>query len=765
MRDASIVSIVACALWFLIAPLASARDDRAAILGFETLGAGGSSGGWSGFPHGTHFVDSTVVHGGRYSGRLERAPGSPGEFSAFSTSVPVDFAGDSLELRGWIKYEGVTKYAGLWQRQDGRDGVVQFDNMQSRWLSGSAEWAEVRIVLPLDRRARTVVFGALLGGEGRLWVDDLRLLVDGAPFAAAPEPAREKTVFDTDREFDGGSNVSIGRLSRAQIENLRTLGKVWGFLKYHDPRIVDGKRHWDYDLFRVLPHVLAARDRNSANRAMVSWVSGFGEAPRCSACAKLPGDRPMRPRLDWISDRSLLGRDLSDRLRRTYENRESRTEQHYVSFADGPRNPAFSNEFNYPGSRVPDAGYRLLALFRLWNIVEYWSPYRDLIEADWDGVLEEFIPRVVAADSSDAYLLEMIAFAVRLGDGHASVFGSRRVHPPSGTCRIPATFRFVEDRLVVKGYAHRRLGPGTGLDLGDVVAAVDGVPVDSLVSRWRHLYSGSNEPARLRGIAAFIGWGPCDSARLTIERPGGRSVLPVWRAPADSLDAAAGRTNDLPGETFRRLSDDLAYLKLSSVKDAEVPSYVQGALGAKCLVIDIRNYPSAFMPFALGGHLVDRPTRFAAFTIGDPSNPGSFWWRMGDSIPPLEPRFEGKVAVLVDETSQSQSEYTAMAFRAAPATIVVGSTTAGADGNVSRIPLPGGLTGVITGLGIFYPDHRPTQRIGIVPDLTVRPTVAGIRAGRDEVLEAAVKRVLGREINDAERSAIYGSDAAGKSVP
>jgi C-terminal processing protease CtpA/Prc len=86
-----------------------------------------------------------------------------------------------------------------------------------------------------------------------------------------------------------------------------------------------------------------------------------------------------------------------------------------------------------------------------------------------------------------------------------------------------------------------------------------------------------------------------------------------------------------------------------------------------------------------------------------------------------------------------------MAFRTAPGSIVIGSTTAGADGNVSQIDLPGGLRTMISGIGVFYPDKRPTQRIGIVPDVEVRPTVAGIRAGRDEVLEEALRRILGRE--------------------
>jgi C-terminal processing protease CtpA/Prc len=99
--------------------------------------------------------------------------------------------------------------------------------------------------------------------------------------------------------------------------------------------------------------------------------------------------------------------------------------------------------------------------------------------------------------------------------------------------------------------------------------------------------------------------------------------------------------------------------------------------------------------------------------------------------------------VLVDEVTQSQAEYTTMAFRAAPQTMVIGSTTAGADGNVSQIPLPGGLRTMISGIGVFYPDKTPTQRVGIVPDIVVRPTIAGIKAGRDELVEEAIRQIQG----------------------
>ena len=101
--------------------------------------------------------------------------------------------------------------------------------------------------------------------------------------------------------------------------------------------------------------------------------------------------------------------------------------------------------------------------------------------------------------------------------------------------------------------------------------------------------------------------------------------------------------------------------------------------------------------------------------------------------------YKGKVVVLVNEFSVSQAEYTAMAFRGAPNAVVMGSNTAGADGNISEIRLPGGIKTAISGIGVFYADGRATQQIGIVPDIVVQPSIAGIAAGRDEVLDRAIE--------------------------
>lgn len=79
-----------------------------------------------------------------------------------------------------------------------------------------------------------------------------------------------------------------------------------------------------------------------------------------------------------------------------------------------------------------------------------------------------------------------------------------------------------------------------------------------------------------------------------------------------------------------------------------------------------------------------------------------------------------------------------MGLRTAPRATVIGSTTAAADGNVSKIVLPGGIDTMISGIGVYYPDGKETQRIGIIPDMEIKPTIKGIREGRDELLEKAI---------------------------
>ena len=74
------------------------------------------------------------------------------------------------------------------------------------------------------------------------------------------------------------------------------------------------------------------------------------------------------------------------------------------------------------------------------------------------------------------------------------------------------------------------------------------------------------------------------------------------------------------------ISDQIAYLKLSSAKAAELANYIQAAAGTRGLIIDLRNYPSDNVMLALGQLLVSEPTDFVRFTYDDVTNPGAFHW-------------------------------------------------------------------------------------------------------------------------------------------
>jgi len=659
------------------------RDDKAPVLTFESSEVDELK-GWRGGPRETLFIDDRVFHSGAHAGRLERASGRSDEFSSFTLSLPIDFGGEKLELRGWLKLEDVSGQAGLWQRQDGPSGPLEFDNMNGRPLRGTSDWTEYSVVLRLNPSARTVVFGALLIGAGRVWVDDLKLLVDGRPLADAPAKVTPKTALDIDREFDAGSKVTLATLTPAQVDNLALLGKVWGFLKYHHPAVVRGDRHWDYDLFRVLPKVLSAADRPAAQAALRSWIRDLGPIAACEPCAKAPEDgAPLLPRLEWLSRDALVGADLGADLRRIHADRPAVDEQFYVAFRPGVRNPDFKNEAAYIGKDAPDAGYRLLALFRFWNIIEYWFPYRDVMQEDWDGVLREFVPRVAAAASRDDYDLAIAALVARIHDGHANVYTPAR--PPRGDCMLPFTVRFVEDQPVVTGYLHPGLGPATGAQVGDAIRTIDGEPIDRLLESWRPYYGVSNEASYRRTAETGLTRGTCGPVALKLVRKGEDVAVNAARAKVAELDIKGSRFHDQPGETFHRLSDDLAYLKLSTAQNTDAAEYVRRAAGARCLVLDIRNYPE-FVVFGLGQHLVSEKTTFALFTAADPANPGSFRWTDPVALVPAAPRFEGRIVILVDEVSMSRAEYVALAFRSVPGALVVGSTTAGPTATIRRSP-------------------------------------------------------------------------------
>jgi C-terminal processing protease CtpA/Prc len=729
------------------------RQNIANIFGFENNAQAGSfPAGWSGTTNNTIVADNQVAHSGKWSARFERTASSTQTFSTITQAIPLDFAGKTIVWRGWVKMQNVADSIALWAREDDAGGQnVQFTSMQSQGVRGTADWTQYSISIPWDGQAQFLYVGFFLSGPGQAWVDDLELLADGVPVAQAPN--KVVTPLDTDHQFDGGSGIQFTSLSDIQLTNLATLAKVWGFVKYHHPAVTGGQHNWDYDLFRVMPQVLAAPDQATARAAMLDWLTKIGPVPPCTRCVVLDtGNLALSPGLDWLADTSLLGAGLSQALQNIYANRVGANSQFYLSFVQGASNPSFDHELTYGTMNPPDAGFRLLALFRFWNMVQYFYPNRAIMSDDpsktnyWDQVLTDSIRPIGLAADTFTYQQELIRFIAGIHDTHANLWSTLAARPPYGTCYLPVDVRFVEGSAFVLRNTGISVGPASGLLPGDVIEQLDGANVSDLVAQWAPLYADSNQAARMRDIAQSLTRGTCGPASVTVRRAGGTVTLQANRLSTSAIDFSQSYTHDLPGPAFQMLAPDVAYVKISTLKRADCAADIGAAAGTKGLIIDLRNYPSDFPVFTLGGMLVTQPTPFARFTFGDASNPGAFRWADPVSLIPLTPHYSGRVVILVDETTQSSAEYHTLAFRQVPGAMVLGSTTAGADGDVSTVPIPGGHSSYISGIGVFYPDKTPTQRVGIVPDLWVTPTIAGLRAGRDELIEEAIRQIRRRSL-------------------
>ena len=519
------------------------RQNIAEILGFEIRGSGNLPIGWSGGPADTVVADTTTVHSGHWAARLDRSRNPSGEFSHIDSSIPVDFTGTRVELRGFLRTQDVSGFAGLWLREDGDSGTLALDKMQAQQLAGTHDWQEFRVALPLDAEAHRLVFGALLVGTGIAWADDLQLLVDGKPVAEAPQLAPER--LETDHEFDQGSRVELTQLTPVQIENLATLSRVWGFLKYHDPVVTAGKRRWDYDLFRVMPRVLAARSRPESNLILVNWIDSLGPVDACLRCASLNSDAlKLKPDLAWIGDTAYLGVPLSHRLQTIYQNRVP-GQQYYVAAAPHVGNAIFRQESPYASVTLPDPGFQLLALFRLWNIVEYWAPDRNVVGEDWPAVLTEYIPRIALAKDEHSYALAMMTLIAEIHDSHANLWSSLDLRPPTGACRLSVNLRFLDHSAVITGYPSEAAGKASRLEPGDEITALDGTPVSKLVAGGTPLYAASNEAARLRDMSRTLTNGNCGPVRIEVLRS--NALLSLTTARLNPSEAGTPTlTHDLP---------------------------------------------------------------------------------------------------------------------------------------------------------------------------------------------------------------------------
>lgn len=690
----------------------------------------------------TFSVDSIVKINGKYAAVIEVKNGQT-NFGACGMTIPYSYDGKTITLSGYIKTENVIgSHAGLWIRLDPDAG---FDNMGGQAVKGTHDWKKYSITLPFfPNKTQRIVVGGILVGSGKIWIDSLRVQIDDKDINTLKPRIVTKLPAEQDNEFISSSSLTTQDINRLTNKELTNLGLIWGYLKYYHPAVQKGLYNWDAELFRIIRKLCKTENSKVREKLLVDWIKGLGDTEINNNVIDEKNIK-LSPDLDWITT-SGFSADLFNALEQL-KHAKRENEGFYINFVENVGNPIFTNEHEL-NIEYPDAGYRLLALYRYWNIIQYFYPNRNLIGIDWKKILEQNISNVVNAKNAEAYALAILEVITQLNDSHAdlvSTFG--QLNGFRGIRSASPIISFVENKPIVTGFYNDSLKSISPLRIGDEIVSVNDKMVTKIIKERWNKSPASNNPGKLKKIAEDLL--KCSKQKIAVSFIRENEVIKDSIATYSEGEIRKYFAFDQPMDTcFRMLRDSIAYVYIGKLKSASAMNIYNAIKHAKGLIIDFRCYPSDYnSPYVLASFLCTKPISFYNYSIGSAVSPGLFVLQKGLEFGYANPDpYKGKVVVLVNEKTISASEFATLLFAAMDNVTIIGSTTAGADGNISRIPLPGGLITNISGIGIFYPNGDDTQRVGINIDIKVEPTIEGIRNGKDEVLEEAIQFVSSNKI-------------------
>jgi len=399
------------------------------------------------------------------------------------------------------------------------------------------------------------------------------------------------------------------------------------------------------------------------------------------------------------------------------------------------------DDLDYAEAPYPSRERRMLAGIRMWAVLEMFWPYRYLAD-DWEDALREALPKLAAAGDRVAYLHALRRMAVRAGDGHIKIWSAA---PDPGEQLRGATAietRLVEGKLVVVRVIEPAEAQAQGISIGDVVETIEGKPAAVALADARAELSGSTEEARdQRAASRVLGEAAGSSVRLSVRRADG-SLHEVSLARTAANWTAMNAPSALPH--WNKLAGDVGYVDLRELMVPEVDPMFEALKGTRAIVFDMRGYPNG-TAWSIAPRVNTRKAKHGAqffqplVTYGhEPSENSTRFLQRLPELPKGATIYRGKIVVLIDDRAISQAEHTCLFLAEAAGATFVGSPTHGANGDITTLRLPGGLRMWFTGQEVRHVDGSQLQRVGIKPDVVVRPTIAGVRAGKDEVLERAL---------------------------
>jgi hypothetical protein len=704
-------------------------------------------------------IDVANPRRGRASLRLESTGAvAPDQFGTITANVDAHpYRGRRIRLTGAVRTDvaaGVP--VGLWLRVD-RAGPLPgfFDNMMDRPIHEAA-WRDYAIEGDVAADAERIYFGMLLAGAGKAWLDDVRLEDLG--------PARGNGVGNWGpgrvRAAPVAGDVPPRPVAARGLLNLHAFARAYGLVRFFHPS--DEAAHADWNALALLGVEQVEGARNPAelaaalNRIFRPVAPGFEAAAGTRPPARTVPPRPAGAASAVRWEHVGMGNDpghiyhseriaapgiapedvLAEALPGGVAVRMPMVVWRDAAGATLPRAAAALPASAKPAGYIPagfDRTTRLAAAIAAWSMYQHFYPYFDVVRVDWNAELDRSL-RAAATDADDlAFSTTLRRLVAALHDGHGS---APYWQPPRGA--LPLAWDWVEGRLAITN-----VGPGAeGVARGDVVTAIDGVPAGQALAARMALNSGSEQWTRVRGLGELLAGPPDQNAALTVTGADSRSRV-VRLAYREA--AAEARVREVRPEPIAELAHGILYVDLDRLTEEQYRARLTDIAHARGLIFDLRGYPR--MPPEFLTHLSDRPARsaiFAAPTYLRPDRQGATFGDGSWNLAPQAPRFTSNFVFVTNGGAISYAESVLGVVANNHLGDILGEPSAGANGNNTLFPLPGGYAVTWTGMRVTNRDGSQHHLVGVRPTIPVHRTLAGVHAGRDELLDRALATVQGR---------------------
>jgi C-terminal processing protease CtpA/Prc len=385
-----------------------------------------------------------------------------------------------------------------------------------------------------------------------------------------------------------------------------------------------------------------------------------------------------------------------------------------------------------------DRATRLADVALTWSLLTHFYPYFDVVHTDWPAALDAALRSAATDADADAFRATLQRLMAALHDGHGFV----RVASGPQMQTHDVHFGWAEGRVLVTAVGDS--AATSGLRFGDEVLAVDGQPIQAaLAERSTRLSGATPQFIRRWALRGLLDGDPRTRAQLRVSAADG--------APRDVSLLRASKVAAKPKaiDSIAEVSPGVMYIDLDRIAYADFDTVIPRLQRAKAVILDMRGYPRSSNPNRIFSHFSDTLLYSPRMLI--PVNTLPNYQSVGFidqtwTVAPAAPRLTARLIILSGGGAVSAAETALGLFEGNRLGDIVGEPSAGTNGMIDPFTLPGGYTVNWTGMLVQKRDGTPHHGVGIVPTVPASPTVAGVRAGRDEVLERAISLVTGRVV-------------------